>query len=314
MLVAVDASPSGQFASRLVGLLAGARRIPTTILHFDYASADSPYDGERQAERTKAVVKESAEAGDEAVPAEAGGDRAEITTRIEQPSEELIAIEAKKGYGLLLIGREPASEGDAFHAQITRSVTGFGGPFAIAIARGADRQDLPGTRFNILVPVTGTVVSRRSAEVAIGLAQASQGTVTALHVASGQQRQSRSWGGQVGAALSPRNSADAIIREIVRLGDPYGVEVRGVVRGMHSAAEAILRQLEFGGHNLLVIGVSPRPGEELAFGQVTAELLERAQCSVLFIAGEAPAATTTSGSSVSETAEKAAVMTPAAAA
>ena len=281
LLVAVDASPSGQFASRLVGLLAGARRIPTTILHFDYASADSPYDGERQAERTKAVVKESAEAGDEAVPAEAGGDRAEITTRIEQPSEELIAIEAKKGYGLLLIGREPASEGDAFHAQITRSVTEFGGPFSIAIARGADRQDLPGTRFNILVPVTGTAVSRRSAEVAIGLAQASQGTVTALHVASGQQRQSRSWGGQVGAALSPRSSADAIIREIVRLGDPYGVEVRGVVSGMHSAAEAILRQLELGGHNLLVIGVSPRPGEELAFGQVAAELLERAQCSVL---------------------------------
>jgi hypothetical protein len=133
-------------------------------------------------------------------------------------------------------------------------------------------------------------------------------------VASGQRRPSRSWGGQVGAALAPRSSADAIIREIVRLGDPYGVEVRGVVHGMHSAAKAILRQLEFGGHNLLVIGVSPRPGEELAFGQVTAELLERAQCSVLFIAGEAPAAPTTSGSSVSETAEKASVMAPAAAA
>src|SRR6202521_3590221 len=42
LLVTVDASPSGQFASRLVGLLAGARRIPTTLLHFDYNSADSP--------------------------------------------------------------------------------------------------------------------------------------------------------------------------------------------------------------------------------------------------------------------------------
>src|SRR5260370_395776 len=42
LLVAVDASPSGQLASRLVGLLAGARRIPTTVLHFDYASAASP--------------------------------------------------------------------------------------------------------------------------------------------------------------------------------------------------------------------------------------------------------------------------------
>jgi hypothetical protein len=29
--------------------------------------------------------------------------------------------EAKKGYGLLFIGREPASVGDTFHEQITRT-------------------------------------------------------------------------------------------------------------------------------------------------------------------------------------------------
>src|SRR5205085_4218766 len=101
LLVAVDASPSGQFASRLVGLIAGARRTPTTVLHFDYGSVDSPQEGAREAERTKAVVAESAETGDEAA-AEAKGDPAEITTRIEQPNEDIIAAEAKKGYGLLL--------------------------------------------------------------------------------------------------------------------------------------------------------------------------------------------------------------------
>jgi Kef-type K+ transport system membrane component KefB/nucleotide-binding universal stress UspA family protein len=301
LLVAVDASPSGQFASRVVGLLAGARRTPTTVLHFDYASADSPQEGARQAERTKAVVKESAAAGDEAAPAESKGDRAEITTRVEQPSEEIIAAEAKKGYGLLLIGREPASERDTFHDQITRSAAQFGGPFAIAIARGVDRRDTPGVRFNILVPVTGTAVSRHGAEVAIALAQASQGTVTALHVANGQ-RQPRSWGRQVGAALAPRSSADAIIREIVRLGDPYDVDVRGAVRRTSAPAEAILRQLQFGGHNLVVIGVSPRPGEALFFGQVAAELLERAECSILFTASEPflPAAERDESSEVAE--------------
>jgi hypothetical protein len=39
--------------------------------------------------------------------------------------------------------------------------------------------------------------------------------------------------------------------------------------------EAILRELEVGGHNLLAMGVSPRPGDQLFFGQVPAELLER---------------------------------------
>ena len=285
LLVAVDASPSGQFASRLAGLLAGARRIPATVIHFDYERAGSSREGARQAERTKAVVKQSAEAGDEAGPMEPAGDPPEITTRVEKPGEEAIVAEARKGYGLLFIGREPASEGDAFHEQITRSADGFAGPFAIAIARGIDRQEITETRLNILVPVTGTPVSRQGAELAIALAQASQGSLTALHVAGGLRRP-RSWRRKVGAALAPATSADAIIREIVRLGDPYGVEVRGAVRSVRTPQEAILRQIEVGGHNLLVMGVSPRPGDQLFFGQVPAELLARAECSVLFVASE----------------------------
>jgi nucleotide-binding universal stress UspA family protein len=286
--------------------------MPTTVLHLDYASADLPRDGAQQAERTKAVVAKSAEAGDEAVPAERGGGHAEITTRVEDPREDIIAAEAKKGYGLLLIGREPASEGDAFHEQITQSAAQFAGPIAIAIARGVDRLDTPGVRLNILVSVTGTSASRHGAEVAIALAQASRGSVTALHVASGQQ-QLRSWGRQVGAALAPRSSADAILREIVRLGDRYGIDVKGVMRRAREPAKAILRQLEFGSHTLLVVGVSARPGDQLTFGQVAAELLDRAECSVLFVADEALAATAAQAGSVAETAEKAAAMTPVAA-
>ena len=285
LLVAVDASPSGQYASRLVGLLAGARHIPATVIHFDYETAGPRREGAGQAERTRSVVKESAEEGDEAGPAEPRGDPVEITTRVEKPSEEAIVAEAKKGYGLLFVGREPASEGNTFHGQITRSAVEFAGPFAIAIARGVDRESRAGTRLNILVPVTGTPVSRHGAELAIALAQASQGSVTALHVA-GRQRRPRSWGRHVGAALAPATSADAIIREVVRLGDSYGIEVKGAVRSIRTPQEAILRQLEVGGHNLLVIGVSPRPSDQLFFGEVPAELLQRAECSVLFVASE----------------------------
>jgi nucleotide-binding universal stress UspA family protein len=287
LLVAVDASPSGQFTSRLAGLLAGARHIPTTVIHFDYETPDPLREGAIQAERTKAVVKKSAEEGDDARPEEPGSDPIEIATRVEKPSEDVIGAEAKKGYGLLFIGREPASAGDTFHEQIIRSAVEFGGPFAIVIARGIDRQAMLGTQLRILVPVTGTPVSRQGAELAIALAQASQGAVTALHVASGQRR-ARSWQRHIGAALAPATSAEAIIREIVRLGDHYGVEVRGAVRSVRTPQEAILRQLEVGGHNLLVMGVSPRPGDQLFFGQVPSELLERAKCSILFVASEPP--------------------------
>ena len=203
-------------------------------------------------------------------------------------AKKAIGAEAKKGYGLLFIGREPASEGDTFHEQITHSAAKSGGPFAIAIARGVDRQEMLGTQLNILVPVTGgTAVSRQRAELAIALAQASQGSVTALHVASGQRR-ARAWQRLVGAALAPMSSAEAIISRDC----PTGRSLWG--RGERCGAqrsntqEAILRQLDVGGHSVLVMGVSPRPGDQLFFGQLPAELLERAECSVLFVASEPP--------------------------
>ncbi|MBV8737022.1 MAG: cation:proton antiporter [Alphaproteobacteria bacterium] len=283
LLVAVDASPSGLFASRLAGLLAGARGAPTTVIHFDYEPEDHSQEGTRQAERTKTVVKKSAELGKDAT-SESDRGRVDIINKVEKPSEDVITEEAKKGYGLLFIGREPASEGDTFHQQITRSVLGFAGPFAIAIARGTYRQGTAGSRFKILVPVTGTAASRRGAELAIALAQASRGSLSALHVTGGENSQ-RSWQRQVGAALAPTTSADAIIREIVRLGDPYGVDIKAKIR-RGSPSEAILRELAVGNHNLLVMGVSPRPGDQLFFGEIPAALLEQAQCSIVFVAGE----------------------------
>ncbi len=194
--------------------------------------------------------------------------------------------EAKKGYGLLFIGREPASEGDAFHEQIARSAAGFGGPFAIAIARGIDRQKTIGTRLKILVPVTGTAVSRQGAEVAIALAQASHGSVTALHVAD-RQRTQRSWRREVGAAIAPMSSAEAIIREIVRLGDPYGVEVKGRLRRSGTPPGDHPPPAE--GRRLQSPGDGRQPaarGAAVLLAKFRRKLLERAECSVLFVAGE----------------------------
>lgn len=287
LLVAVDASPSGQLASRLIGLLAGARRIPTTVMHFDYEGPHAHHEGTRQAAQTRAAVTEGVAAADEAGAAEPGGDAVFIATRVVPPDGEAITAEARKGYGLLFIGREPASEGGAFHDQITRSAAEFPGPFAIAIARGIDRQEVGGTRLNILVPVRGTRVSRQGAELAIGLAQASRGSVTAIHVTGAQQNPAaRSWGSHFGAAIAPAHSTAAVIREIVRLADPYGVEVKGAIRRHGSAAQAVLRQVRTGRHNLLVMGVGPRPGDQLFFGEVAAEMLEQAECSLLFVASE----------------------------
>jgi Kef-type K+ transport system membrane component KefB/nucleotide-binding universal stress UspA family protein len=289
MLVAVDASPSGQFALRLAGLLAGARQMATTVIHFDYAPDEQPHEGKRQAARTRAVIQENVAEGDEASQRE-GGMRAAVTTRIEKPAEAAIAAEAEKGYGFLVIGREPASEGPHFHEQIAASAAAFAGPFAITIARGIDRLETVGPRPSILVPVTGTATSRRGAEFAIALAQASRGAVTALHFTAQSQRPvaARSWQREVEAAIAPIGSADAVIREIVRLGDPYGVVVRPAVQSAGTSHDAILHQIKSGRHNLVVLGVSIRPGEQLDFGQTAAALLDKAECSLMFVVSEQP--------------------------
>jgi K+:H+ antiporter len=292
LLVAVDSSYSGQLASRLVGLLAGVRQIPTTALYFDYATAEALPGGESQAERTATVLTEAAESGGEA--ADAKGEvhstehNVDITMRVEEPTvtETAILEQAKKGYGLLFIGREPAAEGNRFHEQITRSAISFGGPIAIAIARGEHRNGKNDGPLEILVPVSGTGVARQGAELAIALAQGSAGRVTALHVAGPLSNGRPQWRARLGVALAPDSSADATIRDIVELGNAYGVAVKGTVRTRRTAENAILRELQLGEYDLVVMGVSPRPGDQLFFCDGAADVLEHAKCSLVFLTRE----------------------------
>jgi Kef-type K+ transport system membrane component KefB/nucleotide-binding universal stress UspA family protein len=285
LLVAVDASPSGQFASHLVGLLAGVRRIPTTVLHLNQAPPKAGARAE-QAERTTAAVKAGVQAGGDEAAVDTS-DTVDVMTRAGalSESERAIAAEARKGYGMLFIGREPTAIGATFDPQIARSAARFGGAFAIVVARGAHRRRAPAAPLNILVPVTGTRVSRPGAELAIALSQASRGSVTALYVATGARRV-LPWRQRFGRALAPRNSGAAAVREVIELGGHYGITVSGRIRTGNPRQSAILREVQSGQHDLLVMGVSPHSGDQLFFGDVAAEILAHAQCSLLFVSGD----------------------------
>ena len=128
-----------------------------------------------------------------------------------------------------------------------------------------------------MVPVTGTVFSRRGAEVALALARADHGSVTALYVASPARPPWR-------RAMALGADEEAILREVVRLGDRMEVTVRTVVRTNAVAADGILRQVRAGKHNLIVMGVSQRPGPTLFFGAAPASVLGRSERSILIVA------------------------------
>ncbi|TMK06105.1 MAG: potassium transporter, partial [Alphaproteobacteria bacterium] len=275
LLVMVDDSPSGHFASRLAGLLAGSRRIPTTILEA------APRARTRQRRNAEAVAKATAStAAPDTAEADAPAGPVDITTRPQSDVvEEAVAREARKGYDLLFIGIEPVAQEDAFDDKVARIAGEFKGAFAIAAARGSHRRPGIGRALEILVPVTGNLYSRRGAEVALALARADHGSVTALYVA--QQR--RSWHRRVPTPWTIGADEEAILREIVELGDRSGVPVRTAVRRAIAPEEAILRRLHNGSYNLLVMGVSPRPGEGLSFGHAAAAVLERSERSLLFV-------------------------------
>jgi hypothetical protein len=279
LLVAVDESANGRFASRLAGLLSGSQRIPSTVLQF-VSGADTADQLTRieNPGNTGSIVADTASAAEiESVHARAAAATpVDITTR--QQSEltgQAIAEEAKKGYDLLLIGIEPAVSADGeIDAKVAGIAAAFEGPLAITVARGPHRREpAVASHLDILVPITGTGHSRRGAEVAVALARASLGRVTMLHVAS---RERLSW-------RTDSNEA-AILRDAVDLGDQFGVPVRTAIRAHADADEAILRQLKGSEHDLIVMGVSPRPGATLSYGRAAAAILQRSNRSVLLVA------------------------------
>jgi nucleotide-binding universal stress UspA family protein len=283
LLLAVDESPNGKFAAQLTGLLAGSRAIPTTVLSLEGGGAkeDVRTDGTTIAgngTRSSDVAIAAADTirhADEEIPSSTA-DIIMVRT-IEELSQEAIASEAKKGYGLLIvgIGNTRARSGE-FHPDLSRIVSAFEGP--VAIVAGRDRQLAEPQRglSSILVPESGTEISRRAAEFAITLARACECPVTALYFAhTGATRARR--------GLYGRQQARAIISEATQMAERYGVKMRTAVRADVAPDQAILSQANQASYDLLIMGVGRRPGEKLFFGDTAAAVLAQAPHSVLFL-------------------------------
>ncbi len=284
LLLAVDNSPNGRLASYLAGLVAGTRGMPTTVLEWQSAGSRRAAQAGGDAD-AGGVVKAAAETA--RTSETSGGDgpaKADVTTRAPKTTiEEAVASELAKGYGLLFVGVEGVGVGDVpASAEVGRVATAFEGPLALVHAGGRHREEDPGEPLRILVPVSGTAVSRRAAEVAFALARATSGRATALYVSAGQPPPNGR-GRRIGHALrSLVQSEEAILREVVEVGERYDAVVRTAV-GWGEPDAAIIRRAQNGRHDLIVMGVNRRPGEGLSFGKVADAVLENGKRSVLFV-------------------------------
>ena len=288
MLLAVDQSPNGKFAARLAGLIAGPRGLPTTVLPLSETGKtkakgrgkqEDKQDAEehdRAGEGVKAAAEESKQrqiSKDEPGPVDV------TVRRLDASSEEAVAKEAKKGYDLLLVGVANTATNGAFHPDVTRIAAAFEGPLAITSGKGIHLRQPERSPLHILVPVNGTDVSRRAAEVALAIAHACNCPVAALYVAHGA---TGSPGKRRG--FRARQQEQAIMKDFVEMADRYDVKAKTAVRADQAPDKAILAELEEAKHDLIIMGAGRRPGDKLFFGDTAAAVLEKSPASILFVA------------------------------
>jgi Kef-type K+ transport system membrane component KefB/nucleotide-binding universal stress UspA family protein len=264
LLIAADKSPSGAFATRLAGFVAGQGGHPITVLQLDSKSA-----GAGRLADLKEIAAEGAKGGHRSASEDKGDERpelVEISARSEVRIDQAVQKEAPKGYDMLFIGLERMHRPDGtFSAAVVRAANGFGGPMMLANA-GANPEALEGQGFNIVVPVNGTEASRRGAEIAFAISPARQSAVTALHVADR--------GAPAGARR--RRGESAVLKDAARIARRYGFE--RIATAMHTDAapeDAILEEAKKRGADVIVIGTSRRVGEGLYLGQTVANVLKK---------------------------------------
>jgi len=190
------------------------------------------------------------------------------------PKPDAVAAEAEKGYGLMIVGLDKTVARDnEFHDDVTKLAAGFEGPIAVADARDGLLDEPLTSRLSILVPVNGTDVSRRAAEIAVAVARTNRASLTAPYVAQAGTKKRRS-----------REAEEAILKDVARLAETYGLQIKTAVRSEIASDQAILKEIARRRNNLIVLGVGRRPGEKLFFGDTAAALLEKSDKSLLFVA------------------------------
>jgi Kef-type K+ transport system membrane component KefB/nucleotide-binding universal stress UspA family protein len=281
ILVAVDDSPNGLFAARIAGLIAGSRGMPVTVIKLP--TSGQPAKAEDGSDEAVETLRQSAEAA-VAVKEEAAADVERVAPKPDRSLDEFIEEEARKGYDLLVIGVDPAAAPTGgFHDNVSRIARLFDGSLIVVAARGQHEQDPQGSRIDILTPATGNEVSRRAAELAINLAKAAKAPITVLSVLAPGARNERE------RLVAARRDAAEVVKEIKAIAEFNEVTMKSAIRTDISAEDAILRRARQGRHNLIVLGVSRRPGDTLSFGELATALLESSDRSLVFVA---PSATT----------------------
>ena len=234
LLLAVDDSANGKFASRLAGVDCGLRRQadddPRAVVA--QIAENRKRQRRRKSKRPRKQPRRLKPVPTKKSPAASMSSRAPTGAR----SAADVAEEAKRGYDLLIVGiGNTRNRRGGFSEEMSRLAKGFEGPLVIVDA--GEQISRPKDGCKILIPVNGTERLRRAVEVGLTLARANRAKVTTLYVTRPGAR------GLSGAARRRVTRRDelAFLEDIDDLADRYEVDVHSTTRADTAPDEAILR-------------------------------------------------------------------------
>jgi Kef-type K+ transport system membrane component KefB/nucleotide-binding universal stress UspA family protein len=277
LLLAVDHSPNGKLTARIAGLVAAQRGIPITVLPLSVEDEKAKVSKQKNKAEDEAPAKAPAEDVKKSKPKEDQPDPVDVIVRaLDAPTHEAIAKEAERGYDMLFVGMDTMRGRDGFHREVDRIAGAFDGPLAIVVGAGEHLKKPEEGGLEMLVPVNGTDVSRRAAEIAIEISRGVDAQITALYVATRNTKQPRS--------ARTRRQEKAILDDVKHLADLYDRKVVTAIRADAAPDSAVVAAAKRNGHNLIIMGVSRRPGDQLFFGETAAGVFKDTPISVLFVA------------------------------
>jgi nucleotide-binding universal stress UspA family protein len=277
-LVYVDGSDNGGLAATLAGLFAARQGVLTTVLQAPGAQGDKSQGRDRLTAAGNAALQNAPESSGKEPPAAAKPALEQLVQGRSAQAEDAVEKEAAKGYSIAFVGiDQPISKtAPRFEDPLQALVATFDGPIAILLngRRYDPSSDGP---LNILIPTGGSADSRLATEIALTLAAASRGTLTALHVFDPREDTLLLRG-------RARRLGISVLVEAHRLGKRSGVAVKGLTATSPRPETEIRRVAHRGRYDLIVLGTALRQGETKFLGPRTLGLVQSLRTPVLLIA------------------------------
>ncbi len=194
---------------------------------------------------------------------------------------EAIVQEAQRGYDAIFVGVSAVEGEELLDDPVTLEVL-RDSPAPVVIARCVAGGAVPFKR--VIAPVNGSAYSRRGAAVAMLYARAMESHVTALYVM--ENPEARFPGMLRGIRLA--RTGQQIVDEIRVLGSELNLAIDGQVGAGRKPESVVLRTVETGEFDLLIMGVLYRSvNQRLYFGPKVDRILRESNCSVAVVVSPA---------------------------